>query len=279
VRWEHDTLFPKHELASGISLVESYGSIRLADYESLLFVAKQHGPRQPDKSLLPQPTVLRLLGTEFLVLPEAHQPEFAERIADDKSDQDSTEWPESATLWQLQRTLPRAWIVHGVEVLPLLSSPPRTEQIDERTKAVLFPGDQARNFSRSAVIETDEPLAEWNHAELATASDERCQITRYDPHRVTVEAELAQPGLLVLSDAWYPGWIATATHDGQSSELPIYRTNRVLRGVWLPAGKQNVEFRFQSQSFLRGAWISGLSWVCLFAAMTTWLMMGRRKVD
>ena len=65
-QWEHDTLFPKYHLPSGISLVESYGSIKLMDYESLLFVAKQHGPRQPDKSLLPQPTALRLLGTEML---------------------------------------------------------------------------------------------------------------------------------------------------------------------------------------------------------------------
>jgi len=28
---------------------------------------------------------------------------------------------------------------------------------------VLFPDNKARNFTRSAVVETDEPLAEWSN--------------------------------------------------------------------------------------------------------------------
>src|SRR5207249_671448 len=101
---------------------------------------------------LPQPAALRLLGTQFLVLPERHQPEFAERIAGEKDNEDQADWPQSAALWRMKRTLPRAWIVHEVEALP--PPPLRIEAIDERTKAVLFPGDKSRDFHRSAVVET-----------------------------------------------------------------------------------------------------------------------------
>jgi hypothetical protein len=266
VRWEHDTLFPKYQLQTDLSLVESYGSVKLLDYESLLFIAKQYGPRQADKSLLPQPTALRLLNTEYLVLPEKQQPEFAERIADD-----ADRWPENAALWRMKRTLPQAWIVHDLKVLPELPRPGRTEAFDERTKVVLFPGGKPRDFRRSAVVETNLPLPEWSNKQQddnanATTAEDSCAIKYYDPQRIVALAELAHPGLLVTSDAWFPGWTATVTSSGVSTQSPIYRTNRVLRGVWLPAGKHTVEYRFQPTSFRRGAAISALSWLGLAVA-------------
>ncbi len=263
-KWERDTLFPKYPLASGLSLVESYGSLQSADHASLLRVAKQHGPRQPDKSLLPQPTALRLLGTEYFILPERQQPEFAERIIESRDD-----WPESAALWRMTRTLPRAWIVHEVEILPPLDHPARIEILDDRSKSVLFPNDRARDFARWAVIESDSPPAELIEmlkqpsGQPPNVEGEECQIAHYDPQRVVVEATLAQPGLVVLSDTWFPGWKARVTTHGETESKPIYRTNRILRGVWLPAGASQIEYRYRPDSFARGAAISAMSWVLL----------------
>jgi hypothetical protein len=181
----------------------------------------------------------------------------------------------------MQRTLPRAWIVHDVQVLPPLQQPLRIEAVNERTKAVLFPGDKARDFRTTAVVETDEPMAEWENTVVPASgiliADEPCRITHYDPQRVVIETELTRPGLLVLSDAWFPGWKAVVTSSGQSNEAPIYRTNRVFRGVWLPAGKQTVEFRFQPQSFFRGAAISLVSGAALAALMLVWFVRRQRR--
>jgi hypothetical protein len=270
-KWERDTLLPKYPLAASLSLVESFGSIRSVDHASLLRVAKQYGPRQPDKSLLPQPTALRLLGTEFIVLPEKQRPEFAEHIpaAD-------TSWPESAALWRMQRTMPRAWIVHDVETIPPLDYPARIETLDERSKAVLFPNSRARDFARWAVIESDSPpVVPPLGAQNSAAESESCQITHYDPQRVVVEATLAQPGLVVLSDTWFPGWQARVTTMGQTTTTPIHRTNRILRGVWLPAGESEIEFRYRPGSFVRGAAISTASWVLL--AIGAAVSLARRR--
>jgi hypothetical protein len=275
--WEHDSLFPKYHLPSGISLVESYGSIKLMDYESLIFVAKQQGTAQPNNSVLPHAVALRLTGTEFLFLPSDQQPKFAELLTSygsphlpssgtfPRSESPTTENATAvASLWKMQRTLPRAWIVHNVEALPPLPFPLRVSAVDERTKAVLFPSNKARDFAHSAVVETEQPLDEWaasSAGDTAVENKESCRITHYDPQRIVIETHLARPGLLVLSEAWFPGWKAIVTAEGKSRETPIYRTDRVLRGVWLSAGKQTVEFRFQPASYVRGAVISVMSWL------------------
>src|SRR4029079_13213837 len=112
IHWERQTLLPKFPLLDDISIVETHGTIASADYQALLYVARQHGPRQSDRSLTPQPTALRLLATKYLVLPKTHEVEFAARV-----DQGNSDWPESAALWQMNRTLSRCWIVHDVETM------------------------------------------------------------------------------------------------------------------------------------------------------------------
>jgi hypothetical protein len=264
-QWERATLLPKFQLGQPVSLAESHGSIALADYESLLRVAKQHGPRQSDNSLTPQPTALRLLATQFLVLPQNHQVDFATPVPHTEPD-----WPESTTLWRMNRTLPRAWVVHHVESLPPLPGPARKERLEERSRDVLFPFEKARDFSNSAMVETDQPLAEWSAVNMRSdntanvvKSPEICQIVHEDPQRIVIQAELNEPGLLVLADTWYPGWQAVIQSEAGVRAAPIYRTNRVLRGVWLEAGQQTVEFRYRPSSFYIGAAISGVSWLVL----------------
>jgi len=262
--------------------VESYGSVKSADYESLLTVAKQHGPRQSDKSVLPQPSVLRLLGTEFLVLPDSHRPAFAERIADSHL-RSGEEMPEAAALWKMTRTVPRLWIVHDVEISTDLPPRKRLAAIEERAYKTLFPGDRPRDFSQSAVIETNDFPGDLDRAAVRgqnpppNAAAETCEITHYSPQRVVAETQFDQPALLVLSDAWYPGWKAVVTSADGRKEVPIYRANRVLRGIWLPAGRHTIEYRFQSQTFFYGAIISGVSWPILGIVLTCGLLSRRRR--
>jgi uncharacterized membrane protein YfhO len=78
------------------------------------------------------------------------------------------------------------------------------------------------------------------------------QITDYATQHVTIQAQLEQPGFLVLLDAAYPGWRVTV--DGQ--EATLYRANYDFRAVYLPAGEHTVEFRFTMPGFAAGAAIT-----------------------
>jgi hypothetical protein len=93
------------------------------------------------------------------------------------------------------------------------------------------------------------------------------EVVSYTPERVVLRADSDTPGLLVLTDAYYPGWEATV--NGAAAE--IRQVNGLFRGVFLPAGQHEVEFRFRPDSFRRGAVVSlvGLGLLFVVAILIT----------
>jgi hypothetical protein len=75
------------------------------------------------------------------------------------------------------------------------------------------------------------------------------------PEHVRIAVRAAADSLLVLSDSWFPGWVATV--DG--AEVPIERANILFRAVLVPAGEHVVEFRYQPRSLQVGAMVSAAS--------------------
>lgn len=80
------------------------------------------------------------------------------------------------------------------------------------------------------------------------------RVTVDTPDRVVVEATAAGPSVLVLTDAFAPGWQATV--DGRAA--PILPAYLALRGVVVPAGTSTVEFLYRP-------WFTwaGLAWAAL----------------
>jgi uncharacterized membrane protein YfhO len=67
-----------------------------------------------------------------------------------------------------------------------------------------------------------------------------------------VEVDARAPCILVLSDAYYPGWKAKI--DGETTEIfPAYYA---FRGVLVPAGKHTVEYIYFPLSLKIGLLIS-----------------------
>jgi len=97
------------------------------------------------------------------------------------------------------------------------------------------------------------------------APDEECEKgaqpvlhTRIDePHRLVVESKAADPGYLVVSDVWYPGWRAYL--DGRPADMK--RANYLFRGLSIPAGEHVIEMRYQPISLLVGALVSAAAWL------------------
>jgi uncharacterized membrane protein YfhO len=74
-----------------------------------------------------------------------------------------------------------------------------------------------------------------------------------------IESNSEQPALLVLSDGDDPGWHATV--DGEP--VPIYRTNVLLRGVTVPAGRHQVEFVYRPAAWQQGLWLGAAGWLII----------------
>ena len=93
-------------------------------------------------------------------------------------------------------------------------------------------------------------------------SDAPPSILRDGPNRVIMRTDVAQPGYLVLADAFYPGWRATV--DGEAAE--ILSANHAFRAVALDGGQHTVVFQYDPLSFRLGAWIT-LGSALLFLAI------------
>ena len=146
-------------------------------------------------------------------------------------------------IYENPNVLPRAYVVHRAEVVP---GPLLLERLNE----------QGFNPWTTVLLEAalpDTQTAQLNEAPLR--SDSLAHITRYDLQEVEITAEMKAPGILVLSDQWYPGWQVTV--DGTPAQL--LRTNYALRGVFLPAGVHQVTFRFRSLPLRRGLALAGIA--------------------
>jgi hypothetical protein len=110
-----------------------------------------------------------------------------------------------------------------------------------------------------AVVECTHPLpvASPEVTDLGQAA-----IVAYRPERVEVEAVATADALLVLSDAFYPGW--TVEVDGQPAEL--LAANYAVRAVLLPPGAHRVMFSYHVPGLVPAAWVSGLALVSSLAA-------------
>lgn len=89
------------------------------------------------------------------------------------------------------------------------------------------------------------------------------RISDVQDDSLTVRATARRPGLLVVSDAWYPGWKATV--DGHPAT--VHRVDYVFRGVQVGAGSHRVVFTFQPLSWRVGWIISLVALLGLLAAL------------
>jgi hypothetical protein len=95
----------------------------------------------------------------------------------------------------------------------------------------------------------------------------------WEPSAARFELELDRPGILVVTDTWFPGWRARL--DGEPA--PILLANGYQRAVAVRAGRHHVELEYRPASFVRGLGISGLAAFGLaVAAWHGWSRGGRR---
>jgi hypothetical protein len=123
---------------------------------------------------------------------------------------------------------PRAWIGRGIAV-------------EGPHAALAFAGAEPVGSGRAAVKGPVPPVQ---------APGGSARILEDAGERVEVDAVVWGEGtaLLVLSDQLAPGW--TAELDGSPAE--IVRANYLARGVWVPAGRHRVVFRYRTPGLWEG---------------------------
>jgi Bacterial membrane protein YfhO len=89
------------------------------------------------------------------------------------------------------------------------------------------------------------------------------------PDRQRLETTSSGPGLLVLADAYDPGWRASL--DG--APVPVLRTNVAFRGVAVPEGRHSVDLVYRPRSAVWGLALS----VAALVVTAVLFVVGRRS--
>lgn len=210
----------------GCQLVTGYESLFPARYYRVVALA-QPGAPPPVRSLSLQRfehPILDALNLKYLIaIPDAPMPGPAWREL----------WREDAAVFENTAALPRARVIG--RVVP-------TNDLEDSLAFLAGPDFDPRQVA--CVEGSMGPVGE---------GPSQVAITDYQCNKVTLEAELQTPGLLVLADQFYPGWEARVN----GSPRPIVCVNGALRGIFLPAGRHQVDFRFRPRPYFIGLWLAG----------------------
>lgn len=229
-RFDRATLFPKYHLLEDVEMVQSASAVESLDHREFMRVVLR-------EKMLPT------IGTQFVIGPAG----------------------KSGLTTQVQKLPagPQAWIVHDVDVLPPLDTH-HPAAVRRRTREVLLDGGP-RDLSVVAVVETDQPLPLDSAAATPRHDIERCEITRDTPDGVELNVKLSRAGLVVLADTYTADWRCEVTNleSGERRPVEVLRTNRVMRGVCLPAGEYRLAFRYRPVGFSVGLLVTLSAWVAM----------------
>ena len=109
------------------------------------------------------------------------------------------------------------------------------------------------------------------HGTTSAPNRGQATIRSYQNNKVEITASLKQPGILVLTDAFYPGW---KVYVG-GRERKLLRANYFFRAVELPAGEHVVEFVYDPLPFKIGLSISILTALLLLSVPLVGCIRGR----
>jgi len=76
---------------------------------------------------------------------------------------------------------------------------------------------------------------------------------------LTVEASLSQPAILLITDAYSPGWRVTPLVPSAQERYSILPANYALRAIPLAAGFHRLRIEYRPMAFIAGRWVSLLS--------------------
>jgi len=221
-----------------ISNINGYSAAKLRIYQEFLEETLYGGPLSNN--------VLNMLNVKYLLSLGAPIPDLDYKMAYSYAVMYGGQ-KISAFVYENLNVLPRVFFADTVEVLTGRRS------IFDRMKSETFDPGQV------AILEEYPPFTV-----AAVDSNTTATITDYDIHHITISAQVNKPAIMVLSEIYYPsGWKAYI--DG--IETHIYKTNYVLRSIFLEPGSHTIEFKFAPASFKLGLWISLVTLIILLAIL------------
>ncbi len=89
------------------------------------------------------------------------------------------------------------------------------------------------------------------------------EVLLHEMNKIIARASTPAPAVMVLNEAYYPGWVASVN----GRPTPIFRANYMLRAVEIPSGTSTVVFEYRGHRTATFIFFLGLT---LVLALVTW---------
>nr|MBA3473202.1 YfhO family protein [Rubrobacter sp.] len=237
----------------GLQNIQGYNALQIARYPEYMRALNGYEQSYHYADIFNEELdspLLDLLNVRYFIVPADTPPESQPGLQRVLRAQHPTVYEDDRLkVLENQETLPRAWIVHSArqvgskeEALDLLSA----GQVDPEETALL------------------EDIPPEMYQPDDTSADS-ASVMEYGADQIELETTTEAPGLLVLSEVYYPAWKAYV--DGEPA--PVYVTDHLLRSVPVPAGEHTVELRYESWTLRVGVAISLIACAALIALAVT----------
>jgi O-antigen/teichoic acid export membrane protein len=244
---------PNVGMFSGIADIRGYDSIIPKPYAELM------GALAPQGELLynriapfydPAPLdspIIRLLNVKYVLTTRPLPNAGYTLVYDDE-----------IKIYRNERVLPRAFLVPRARVIP--------------DRAALLA--QLQEFDPTREVLLDQDPGVFNTATCAYAP---VTIEKYSGSEVIIKSEQACAGWLLLTDSYFPGWLAFI----DEKETALYRADYNFRAVYVPAGAHTIRFKYSPVSFRAGAIGSflGVMMLLLGFAYLAWRRFYRAEIE
>jgi len=199
--------------------------------------------KDPETGTMHIPPVLDMLNVRYIIgrgiPPSDIHPDFI----------DTDYW-----VWINERAMPRAFVPRRMQVIT-----------DDRARVRAM---NRAEFDPSEIAYLEEPV------ELPGDSAGTVEIINDEHQRVTLQAQMQTPGLVVLADRWDSGWRAYVNE----VEVPILRVNHAIRGVVVGPGSSTIRFTYLPSAFFTGFSITAVGGICLLAWAGV-VIFGKRRAS
>jgi hypothetical protein len=136
-------------------------------------------------------------------------------------------------------------------------------RVQPQRAAVLDAMGQASFDPRKEVILEREPVP----APIVAHHQGRASIVREGTDFIEVDAELASPSILLVTDAWAGGWRATPLEGSSQGRYELMPANYALRAVPLDRGKHRLRLEYAPSAFHLGVAASAMAWAAWILAL------------
>jgi hypothetical protein len=158
------------------------------------------------------------------------------------------------------------YLFENLEVIPRAFTVSEIIYKSDDSKILSAMKNSSFDWRSSVVLQGDDKPIKY------PASDANTDIIEYKLNYVKIHVKSAQPAILILSDAYYPGWNAYIN----GSKVQILRANYAFRAVDIPSGGSVVEFKYEPLSFRLGAAITIIALVIMIIII---IKPSNRKVN